>query len=118
MRRLAGRIRLSYWVETIYMIANALTKHDPMDQSLWELLTEGWWSIRGEVRIRHTARVANFEEDDLYDMTRATSKQKYAPQSDGEMLVAYCCPVAFASQDSVISGRSVRLSSHKCTFQN
>ena len=29
-KRLAGRIRLSYWVETDYMLANALTKHDVM----------------------------------------------------------------------------------------
>ena len=63
-KRLAGRIRLSYWVETIYMIANALTKHDPNDQCLWDVLTSGTWHIGGEVRIRYTVRLSDIQEDD------------------------------------------------------
>ena len=84
-KRLAGRIRLSHWVETIYMIANALTKHDPNDPCLWDLLTSGTWKIGGEVRIRYTARVSDVQEDDLYDMSRAKSPHRYAPPGDGEM---------------------------------
>ena len=44
-KRLAGRIRYSYWWEIGYMLANALTKHDANDQALWGLLSEGWWSV-------------------------------------------------------------------------
>ena len=84
-KRLAGRIRLSYWVETCYMIANALTKHDPNDECLWSLLTSGTWFIGGEVRIRYTARVSDYTEDDLYEMNRAGKPHPFATPSDGEM---------------------------------
>ena len=86
------------------MIANALTKHDPNDQSLWDLLTEGWWSIHGETRIRYTARVQDFDEDDLHDMQGASTKQRYRPD-DGEMLVYH-----HHSTDQYCLG--LRLSSH------
>jgi len=67
-KRVAGRVRLSYWMQTDWMIANALTKHDPNCQTMWELLTEGSWNIRGNVRIRRTVKVADYEESDLRNM--------------------------------------------------
>ena len=71
------------------MIANALTKHDPNDQCLWDLLFYGTWHIGGEVRIRYTARVTDFTEDDLYDMNR-TKPHPFAKLPDGEMLCLLC----------------------------
>ena len=85
-KRLASRIRLSYWVETDYMLANALTKHDANDACLWNLLTKGWWQIDGQLRIRATVRVANFEEHDLYDMGKGRPAHTKNPTAD-EMLV-------------------------------
>ena len=72
------------------MLANALTKHDPNDQCLWDLLTSGTWHIGGEVAIRTTARVSDFTEDDLYDMTNAKKRHPYAPAGDGEMFSIPC----------------------------
>ena len=37
----SGRARLSYWTQTDWMIASALTKHDPNCQTSWQFLTEG-----------------------------------------------------------------------------
>ena len=64
-KRVAGIIRLSYWMQTDWMIANALTTHDPNCITMWELLTEGCWRIHGNVRIRRTVKVAYYEESDL-----------------------------------------------------
>ena len=85
-KRLAGRIRLLTCFETAYMLANALTNHDSNDQCLWDLLNHGIWRIDGEVRIRTTARVPDFTEDDLHDMTRANKPHPFAPPNGGEML--------------------------------
>ena len=82
-KRLAGRIRLSYWVETDYMLANALTKHDANDEALWNLLNHGWWQIDGQVRIRQTNRVSDFEEAGLHDMGRAKStRESFRPNAE------------------------------------
>ena len=50
-KRLAGRIRLSYWCETEFMLADALTKHVGNDQSLWDPLNEGLWIIDIQMRM-------------------------------------------------------------------
>ena len=95
---------MSYWVEAIYMIANALTKHDPNDQCLWDLLMSGTWNIGGEVRIRTTARVQDFTEDDLYDMNRAKAPHPFAPPNDGEMLCMPCYGLTLCDNTCSASG--------------
>ena len=67
-KRVAGRIRLSYWMQTDWMIANALTKHDANCPTMWDLLTKGRWDIGGNVRIRKTIKAADHEESDLRHM--------------------------------------------------
>ena len=67
-KRVAGRIRFSYWMQTEWMIATALTKHDPNCITMWDLLTKGRWDIGGNVRIRKTIQVADHEENDLRNM--------------------------------------------------
>ena len=67
-KRVAGRIRLSYWMQTDWMIANALTKHDPNCPTMWELLTAGRWQIEGQVRVRKSIKVEDYDESDLRKM--------------------------------------------------
>ena len=69
------------------MLANALTKHDA-NEAIWNLLTYGWWQIYGQVRIRHTNRVVDFEEADLHDMGKAkATRDGYKPSAElGEEL--------------------------------
>ena len=67
-KRVAWRVRLSYWCQTEWMVANALTKHDPDCHTMWTQLTEGVWRVGGNVRIRRTIKVADYEESDLRSM--------------------------------------------------
>ena len=53
------------------MIANCLTKHDWSTQPMWDLLLHGWWQIDGDVRIRQKAKVADYDEGDLMNMSQA-----------------------------------------------
>ena len=55
-------------MQTDWMIASALTKHDPNCNTMWQLLTLGRWDIEGNVRIRRTIKVADHEESNLRTM--------------------------------------------------
>ena len=67
-KRVAGRVRLSGGCQTEWMVASALTKHDPNCHTMWALLTEGVWRVGGNVRIRRTIRVADCEESGMRSM--------------------------------------------------
>ena len=55
-------------MQTDWVIANALTKHDPNCMTMWDLQKYGRWQIGGNVRIRRTVKVADYEESDLRTM--------------------------------------------------
>ena len=58
-------MRRSLWIETKYMIANPLTKADPGNVYLKELLTTGWWTLRGQIKCRQMRKRHDYTEDDI-----------------------------------------------------
>ena len=50
------------------MIASCLTKHDWSTEPMWNLPFHGWWQIDGDVRIRQTTKVTDYDESDLMKM--------------------------------------------------
>ena len=80
-----GIMRLTYWVETAYMLANSLTNRDAMDASIWELLTGGVWNIRSEVRVRAANRLRDLGEADLHDMGTQEISGKLKPHGSQGM---------------------------------
>ena len=50
-KRLQGKIRRSYWINTLSMTANPLTKYDPSMPSFVVLIEEGYLSFEGAMKL-------------------------------------------------------------------
>ena len=64
-KRLLGKVRRSYWVNTQSMTANPLTKYNPQMIAVWMLMTEGYLSFKGPTKVTRHARMDHFTELDL-----------------------------------------------------
>ena len=74
-KRLLGKVRRSYWVNTQSMTANPLTKYDPAMISFWMLMSEGYLSFKGPMKVTQHARMEHFMELDLVQDSSAKVHQ-------------------------------------------